>query len=777
MDKIIKKLTSTIFLIFITTQLFAQTQKGRVTDSKTGSAIVGATVKVLDSNEVTVTDTNGEFEITTNTPFQVSYVGYESQTVKSLGGYLRIQLVQNTLQLNEVVVSAYQKDTELLNVAAPVSVISKADMRRADNATIIPVFNAIPGVKLDYYTIGDYRLNIRGGALAQPSVHSSGYRMYWNGIPISSASGGNPLGGLDINFIDNIEIIKGPGSSLYGSGFGGTVLVNTERAAKLGTSLNTDFMVGEYGTLRSTSGVKHNDRWGNVALQYTKTDTDGYRDLTESEGDVVNLYGQVYTGPKGTISFLYNYVTRNMGIAGDLDAETFLNAPRTATNIEPTFFGPDPRHTFGVGYDYEFNSNWSASLGGYYFDSKGEFILNAPFFAIFEEEEGNGLNTRATVTYKRDLGSMGLKVDAGFEYGFSTNEVVNYDGNFKTDTATIANINEAETDQVLAFTQIELALMDDLLFTFGISYNDFSYDVKSGTDGANPLVFDQSVNQFVSRFSLLKKFGTYSVYASAGQGFNPPAAGIFNDFLNPDGSVNTDLQPSTGWNFEVGSRGNTKNGKLFYDVSFYNLNVQDAIIGRLFEISPGVNAERKTNAGEVRQTGIETLVGYNITTDQDNFWFGSQLRVGYTFNDFEYEDYQTFVTLGFDDFFNPINEEVDYSGQEVPGTIPHSFLVMVDIKTKVGAYLNFTLNTYDETFVTDANDITLAGYQVMNLRFGYEASVLEDQLSLHPYVGANNLGNELYSGLTAYNSTFGGFFNPAFRRQWFGGLAIRYQIN
>ncbi|NJN28856.1 MAG: TonB-dependent receptor, partial [Cyclobacteriaceae bacterium] len=204
------------------------------------------------------------------------------------------------------------------------------------------------------------------------------------------------------------------------------------------------------------------------------------------------------------------------------------------------------------------------------------------------------------------------------------------------------------------------------------------------------------MNQVVPRFSLLKRFGTYSVYASVGQGFNPPAAGIFNDFLNPDGTVN-DLRSSTGWNYEIGSRGGSKNGRLFYDVALYNLNVQDAIISRLFEISPGVNAERKTNAGEVRQTGLEILTGVNLTTNADNFWYGSQLRVGYTFNDFEYTDYQTFQTVGFDNDFNPILEDVDYSGQDVPGTIPHSFLVMADIRTQVGAYLNFTLNTYDET--------------------------------------------------------------------------------
>ena len=761
-----------LFLFFYI-PLSAQTQRGKVIDSKTGKAIIGATVKEVDGDKGTISDENGEFELTTNSNIQISYIGYEGKVIKPSSSYLRIQLVQSTLQLGEVVVSAFQSERELLTVAAPVTVLNKLDLDRADNNTIIPILNAVPGVKLDYYTYGDYRLNIRGGALAQPSVHSSGYRMYWNGIPITTASGGNPLGGLDINFIDNIEIIKGPGSSLYGAGFGGTVLVNTEKAKKQGTSVSTDFMLGGFGTLRSTTGIQHNGSKGNIALQYTRSSTDGYRDMSDSEGDVINLYGQLYTSPKGEINFLYNYENRTINISGDLDEETFNNAPTTANTIEPTGFGPD-KHTFGLGYNHVFNDRLSGSVGGYYFDNQGEFVLSFPFFAIFDEEPSNGYNTRATLQYKNQIGGIDIKLDGGLEYGYVQNEGISYDGNFETDTATVITANLVETNQLLAFTQAEITLPNNTFVTLGLSFNRYSYDIASGTNEPDPIEFDETVSQLSPRLSVLKKLGTYSVYISASHGFNPPASGLFNDFLNPDGSVN-DLQSSTGWNLEVGSRGSSRNGYFFYDVAAYNLTVNDAIISRLFEISPGVNAERKTNAGEVRQTGVEALAGINVTTNPEDFWYGSQLRVGYTFNDFEYEDYQT-VQTEFDQDFNPVFVPVDFSNQEIPGTIPHSWVIMADAKTKVGAYLNFTLNTYDETFLTDANDITQPAYTVMNLRMGYEANLLNDRFLLHPYVGVNNLGNELYSGLTAYNSTFGGFFNPAFRRQWFGGLSLQYNL-
>ena len=146
----------------------------------------------------------------------MSFVGYEGISLEVTAKYMHIQLSSISTQLGEVSVMAYSSKRKLLDVAAPIAVLEKKDLVRFDNSTIIPVLNTVTGVKLDYYTFGDYRLNIRGGALAQPSVHSSGYRMYWNEIPITSASGGNPLGGLDVNAIQNVEIIKGPGSSMYG---------------------------------------------------------------------------------------------------------------------------------------------------------------------------------------------------------------------------------------------------------------------------------------------------------------------------------------------------------------------------------------------------------------------------------------------------------------------------------------------------------------------------------------------------------------------------------
>lgn len=762
------------FIVCISNATYAQVS-GRVTDSKTGEPLVGASVIIPGSTTGTTTDSNGEFKIETASSIQVSFVGYETVTIQASTKYLHIQLQSSSTQLNELVVSAYESKRQLLEVAAPIAIMEKKDLLRFDNTTIIPVLNTITGVKLDYYTYGDYRLNIRGGALAQPSVHSSGYRMYWNDIPITSASGGNPLGGLDVNAISNLEIIKGPGSSMYGAGFGGTMLVTTERANIPGTILNTDLMVGGYGTVRATGGVRTDWSKGNLSFQYTHVNSDGYRDMSNTNSNVYNLFGQYYLGSKGTLSYLLNYENRDMNIAGDLDSLTFYTAPTTANTVPPTEFGPD-KITAGLGYKHRFNENWSLSAGANFIDNNGKFILSFPFFGVFDKEPSQSLLARATASYQKAIGNSTLKFNAGLETGRSSDKGISYDSDFTTnEDAVITNINEAKTDLLIGFMHAELLLPQNWIISGGVSYNRYKYNVESGTNTPAPLKFKTTVEDAAPRVSVLKKINTISVYTSLSGGFSPPAAGIFNDFLNVDGSVNDDLKAGKGTNWEIGSRGSTKNGFLFYDVTYYQQRIKDAIISRLFEISPGVNAERKTNAGEVSQQGIEALAGLNLATGDNSFWKGTQVRIGYTFNDYTYEDYSTFTTE-FDQNFDPIYVPVDYSGKDIPGTFRHAWLAVLDIKTKPGIYCNFSLNTYSDTYLTNENTSKAEAYQLMNVKVGWNKFLGAGKWQVHPYVGVNNLGDELYSALTAYNSTFGGFFNPGYRRQLYAGLTLSLKL-
>ena len=77
---------------------------------------------------------------------------------------------------------------------------------------------------------GSFRLAIRGSSLRSP-FGVRNVKVYWNGIPFTDAGGNTYLNLFDFNSIANIEVIKGPGGSMYGAGTGGVVLLESPRGS------------------------------------------------------------------------------------------------------------------------------------------------------------------------------------------------------------------------------------------------------------------------------------------------------------------------------------------------------------------------------------------------------------------------------------------------------------------------------------------------------------------------------------------------------------------
>ncbi len=123
-------LIKTIYVAVRDAKRNAATVKGKVTDSLTGEALPGVSVKVKGTNIGVVTDLNGNFTIQApdNATLVFSYIGYNPVEVAAGGkANLNIRLKAATNNLNEVVVVGYgtQKKT---SVTAAVSTLKTADI-------------------------------------------------------------------------------------------------------------------------------------------------------------------------------------------------------------------------------------------------------------------------------------------------------------------------------------------------------------------------------------------------------------------------------------------------------------------------------------------------------------------------------------------------------------------------------------------------------------------------------------------------------------------------
>jgi outer membrane receptor for ferrienterochelin and colicins len=221
-----------ICVIFCVSQAVAQDLSGRITDAE-GTPIPGAHVIPLGTNMGAVSDANGRYSITNIETgvyeIQVSSIGFFTvrQTVvvsKDNPNELNFVLQEKVFESDEIVVSASRREQPALSVPVSVSILSAEDLSRRNVIVLDDALRTISGVQ-----VLDNQINIRGSS---GFAYNTGSRvlMMLDGMPLLTAdSDGIPLDALPATEIERIEVLKGPGSALYGSGaLGGVINVITK---------------------------------------------------------------------------------------------------------------------------------------------------------------------------------------------------------------------------------------------------------------------------------------------------------------------------------------------------------------------------------------------------------------------------------------------------------------------------------------------------------------------------------------------------------------------
>ena len=90
--------------------------------------------------------------------------------------------------LEQVVVKGYEYNRKLIDVPAPIAVISKAQFNRFNNISLLPALNTVSGVRMEERSPGSYRLNIRGSSLRSP-FGVRNVKVYYNNIPYTDPGG------------------------------------------------------------------------------------------------------------------------------------------------------------------------------------------------------------------------------------------------------------------------------------------------------------------------------------------------------------------------------------------------------------------------------------------------------------------------------------------------------------------------------------------------------------------------------------------------------------
>lgn len=224
------------FLLFLlcfqhfSLSVIAQNIRGKVTDASTGQPLTGVNV-VVGAGKGTITDLRGEFILDSKTlrfPLQLlfSYIGYETQAVQLPAVSelpLNIQLQEKKGELQQVVVTASRFAQRTATSPVSMLVVKQAAVLANNSVTADDALHRTPGVH-----VLRGQINIRGSSGFTYGVGSR-VLVLLDGLPLLTAESGEARWNmLPVENLEQIEIIKGAGSALYGSGaLGGVVHFRT----------------------------------------------------------------------------------------------------------------------------------------------------------------------------------------------------------------------------------------------------------------------------------------------------------------------------------------------------------------------------------------------------------------------------------------------------------------------------------------------------------------------------------------------------------------------
>src|SRR5256714_7696242 len=203
--------------------------------------------------------------------------------------------------LSEIVVKAYEQNKQLKQVSTAINYISQSQLQRFNNTNILPALNSTAGVRMEERSPGSYRMNIRGSTLRSP-FGVRNVKIYWDEVPFTDAGGNTYLNQLSYYDFNSIEVIKGPGGSLYGAGTGGVILIHSQSAIwQKGFDANA--LGGSYGLLNANLQLREtSSKWQNI-LNYSHQSSDGYRDHTAMRREVLNWQMKIVAGKKEELRF------------------------------------------------------------------------------------------------------------------------------------------------------------------------------------------------------------------------------------------------------------------------------------------------------------------------------------------------------------------------------------------------------------------------------------------------------------------------------------------
>lgn len=619
--------------------------------------------------------------------------------------------------IDSVVVTATRSPKKLSEVGRVVTIITADQINRSQGKTLPELLNNVAGITFS-------------GANNAPGISTSIYLrgasngnalILIDGFPVNNASsidGSYDLNAFPINQIDHIEILKGSGSTLYGSdAVAGVINIITKHASKEGLKASIQFAGGSYDTFNEAAGVVGSIKNTGIALNLSNSDSHGFPAATDTTGKG-NFKNDGFH--QRSLSFnIKQRVTDKFSLNGNLQA-TYNKG-----NLPYDAFADDQN------YNYH-NTFLFGGLGAKWLLKKGALNVNVSQNTVWNNFDNEGPDNDSTHSVTRNIGRI-TNAEAVFNYDLSKYFDITSGADFKYSSTRQYNLFEQAFYHPNPDYNIDSAhnsitsVYTSLFFKLGVFHMElggrFNHHSKYGNN------FTYTVNPSVFLAAQFKLFATVASAFKA-----PSLYQLSSQYGNPL------LKPETTTSYEAGFDWDIISNILSWSSDVYKRDTRNVIYFYTQQVSPFKSFYKNGAFGYAK--GFESELNLKLQN------LAVSAYVAYV------KGTQT----------NADGTRADIIFRQPKSTLGANVNYYVIKTLSVGVNYKYTGDRIDEKFdpITFASsNVTLKHYNLFDGHVQWQAC---NKLSV--FGDLNNIFNQKYTDWIGYNTRGRNFM-----------LGLRYQIN
>jgi outer membrane receptor protein involved in Fe transport len=603
------------------------TIEGKVHSTRDNSPVADATIFIEAIRRAAVTDARGQYRIPTvatgSHTVVAQRIGFARDTqvvfvAANATVTLDFALDEAATYIAPVVVSATAEVQARNEGSVTIDALGGQEVRETRAAHPAEIMNRLAGVHVSQLSGEGHSMAIR-----QPITTSPVYLYLEDGIPTRATGFFNHNALYEVNIPQSagIEIIKGPGTALYGSdAIGGVVNVLTRPAPRT-PSLEASVEGGAYGYRRLL--LTGGNTWGAHGLRadVNVTHSDNWKEAAPFDRQSGTIRWDALIGASG-------WTAKTVLTGSRIDQQDVPSVSRAifdtamTVNLAPIAFRRVRALRLSAAFEKQSGaSHWSFTPYG----RINEMGLLPSWQLSFDPQVWDTKNTSAGLLarWRRDVTPLNGQVIVGADVDWSP-------GSFEANQAVVTRTGPYNA--WTSYTEGEAHYDYDVTYRSASPYiqtlwrpterlnvdvglrGDFSgYDYTTNLAPLETGAHRRPASTRVSYAHLSPKVGVnYSfsralgVYGSYRHGFRAPSQG---QLFQQNSAANTvDLDPVKVDSYEAGVRGQVGD-RFVYQVSAYDMFVTDDI---LTFVTPQ-NTREATNAGRTRHRGIESSTGAALT--------------------------------------------------------------------------------------------------------------------------------------------------------------------